>query len=103
MVSTESQADEISSFKSNVLFYYKFNLSIAHININSIWNKIDEAKLLLNEGLFDFLAISETKLDSTYDSTLLQHPCYRIMRIDRKKGGGGLLVYIWNGVCLQET
>ena len=98
MVSTDLQADEISSFKTNVLSYYKFNLSIAHININSIWNKIDEVKLLLNEGLFDILAISETKLDSTYDCTLLQHPCYRIMRKDRKKGGGGLLVYIRNGV-----
>ena len=39
-----------------------------HININNIWNKIDEVKFLLNEGLFHILAISETKLDSTYDS-----------------------------------
>ncbi|KAL9959888.1 hypothetical protein ACROYT_G033260 [Oculina patagonica] len=100
MVSTDLQEDEISSFKTNVLSYYKFNMSIAHININSIWNKIDEVKLLLNEGLFDILAISETKLDSTYDSTLLQHPCYRIMRKDRKKGGGGLLVYIRNAESL---
>lgn len=98
MDSTESQVDEISNFKTKVLSYYKFNLSIAHININSIWSKIDEIKLLLNEGLFDILAISETKLDSTYNTTLLQHPYYRILRRDRKKGGGGLLVYIRNSV-----
>ena len=98
ITSSEPPGDEISSYKTNVLSYYKFNLSIAHININSIWNKIDEVKILLNEGLFDILAISETKLDSTYDNNSLQHPSYRILRKDRKKGGGGLLVYIRNGV-----
>lgn len=56
MVSTgESQLDEIASYKTNVLSYYKYNMSIAHININSIWNKIDEVELLLNEGQFHFL------------------------------------------------
>ena len=43
-------------------------MSTAHTNINSIWNKIDDIKLLLNEGLFHILAISETKLDSTDNS-----------------------------------
>ena len=65
MVSTgESRVDEIANYNTNVVV----NKSIAHININSIWNRIDEVKLLLNEGLFHFLAISETKSDSTYNS-----------------------------------
>ena len=101
--STDSQVDEISNFKTKVLSYYKYNLSIAHININSIWNKIDEVKLLLNEGLVDILAISETKLDSTYNNYLLQHPHYRMLRRDRKKGGGGLLVYIRNRLKLEPA
>lgn len=67
-------------------------------NINSIWNKIDDIKLLLNEGLFHILAISETKLDSTDNSFHLQHPHYRMLRQDQKKEGGGLLVYIRNSV-----
>ena len=92
MVSSgESQVDEIANYKTNVLSHYKYNISIAHININSIWNKIDEVKLLLNEGLFHILAISETKLDSTYNSFHLQYPHYRMLWRDRKKGGGGLL------------
>ena len=69
-------------------------MSTAHTNINSIWNKIDDIKLLLNEGLFHILAISETTLDSTDDSFHLQHLHYRMLRQDQKKGGGGLLVYI---------
>ena len=94
----ENQVDEITNYKTNVLSYYKYNMSVAHININSIWNRIDEVKLLLNEGLLHILAISETKLNSTYNSSLLQHPHYRTLRRDRKKGGGGLLVYIKNSV-----
>ena len=54
--------------------------------------------LLLNEGLFNIFAISETKLDSTCESTLLPHHCYRITRKERKKEDGGLLVCIMNGV-----
>ena len=84
--STDSQVDEISNFKTKVLSYYKYNLSIAHININSIWNKIDEVKLLLNEGLVDILAISETKLDSTYNNFLLQHPSLQDVEAGPEKG-----------------
>lgn len=98
MVSTgESQLDEIARYKTNVLSYYKY-MSIAHININSIWNKIEEVGLLLNEGRFHFFTISETKLDSTYNSFHLQHPHYRMLRRDWKKGGGALLVYIRSSV-----
>ena len=63
---------------------------IAHIYIKSIWNKIDEVKLLLKEGLFHIFAITETELDSTYNSFHLQHPHYRMLRRDRKKGGVGV-------------
>ena len=45
MVSSgESQVDEIANYKTNALSHYKYNTSIAHININSIWNKIDAVK-----------------------------------------------------------
>lgn len=103
MVSSgESQVDEIANYKTNVLSHYKYNIFIARININSIWNKIDAVKLLLNEGLFHILAISETKLDSTYNSFHLQYPHYRMLWRDRKKGGGGLLVYIKNIVSARN-
>ena len=75
MISTgESRVDEIANYNTNVVV----NKSIAHININSIWNRIDEVKLLLNEGLFHFLAISETKSDSTYNSFHLHTLAYII-------------------------
>ena len=53
---------------------------------------------LLNECRFDILFLSETKLDKFVSSTLLSNPHYRIIRRDRKRGAGGVLVYFRNSV-----
>lgn len=70
------------------------NIKIAHLNINSIQNKLDEVKDMLNRNMFDILFIGETKLDGMYSSSLLYHPGYRIVQRDRKKGAGGLMAFI---------
>ena len=79
---------------ANVSEYYKFNLKLAYLNINGITNKIDEVKEMLGKGMFDILFIAESKIDPTTSTTLLAQPGFRLVRRDRKKGGGGLLVYI---------
>lgn len=63
--------EEIVNYKMNILLYYKYNMFIVYVNINSIWNKIDEVKLLLNEGLFYIFVILEIKLDVIYNSFFL--------------------------------
>ena len=70
------------------------NLSIGHLNTNSIIGKIDEIFDLLNECHFDILFISETKIDKSVSTKLLSNPHYRVIRNDRKRGAGGLLAYI---------
>ena len=57
---------------------------------------------LLNECRFDILFLSETKLDKLVSSTLLSNPHYRIIRRDRKRGAGGVLVYIRNSVVTRR-
>ena len=59
---------------------------------------MDEIRALLNQELFDILVLTETKIDSSYNNSLFQHPLYRIIRRDRKKGGGGIMVYIKHSV-----
>ena len=59
---------------------------------------MDEIRVLLNQELFDILVLTETKIDSSYNNSLFQHPLYRIIRRDRKKGGGGIMVYIKHSV-----
>ena len=80
----------------NINSYYKYNLELAHININGLHNKLelDEVKEILNRKLFDVLFISETKIDNTVSDFKLKHPGFRILRRDRKKGGCGVLAYV---------
>ena len=96
--SDTSETNVIADYKASIAAYYKFNLSIAHQNINSLQNKMDEIRVLLNQELFDILVLTETKIDSSYNNSLFQHPLYRIIRRDRKKGGGGIMVYIKHSV-----
>ena len=81
-------------YYSNITSYYKYNLQIAYLNINSLINKIDEVKDMLNKEMFDLSFIAETKIDKTVSSSLLSQSGFRIVRKDRKKGAGGLLAYI---------
>ncbi|XP_022809244.1 uncharacterized protein LOC111346205 [Stylophora pistillata] len=94
MSDDDSIPDSLEWFSGNISSYYNSNIKIAHLNINSIQNKLDEIKEMLNRNMFDILFIGETKLDGSYSSSLLYHPGYRIVRRDRKKGAGGLMAFI---------
>ena len=50
----------------------KSMLIFAHININSIQNKFEDLKLLIQDNL-DILVITETKLDDTFTSSSVLH------------------------------
>ena len=69
---------------------------IAHINVNSIRHKINPFKEVLNENIFDFLSIQETKLDSSFPDGQFKIPQYKLYRNDYKNNEGGLLFYIRN-------
>ena len=92
----DNDSDSLDWYQSNISGYYKFNIKIGYLNINSVVNKIDEVKELLNRKTFDILFLAETKIDSTVSSHLVSHPGFRTFRKDRKKGAGGLLAYIRN-------
>ena len=62
--------------------------------MNSIYGKADEVIDLLNQCMFDILVIGESKIDGSVSNSLFAHPQYRILRRDRKKGAGGLFVYV---------
>lgn len=48
------------------------SINIAHINIRSLRNKVEEIKLLLNVCRLDILAITETYLDKKIDNKQLE-------------------------------
>lgn len=55
----------------------KHVLSIAHINIRSLRNKVDEIRILLNVCKFDVLTISETYLDKKISNSQLEVENYK--------------------------
>ena len=69
-------------------------LIIGSLNINSISNKFDQLRLLV-DGKVDILIITETKLDSTFPSSQFMIKGYsEPYRLDRNRNGGGFLIYI---------
>lgn len=85
------------------------NIKIAHLNIRSL--KFREHFILLQhtieEHKFDIFTVSETWLDSSVDSRVVQIPGFQLFRQDRgdHKPGGGLGIYIrdtFKASCLEE-
>ena len=70
------------------------DILLCHLNINSIQNKFEELVALIRKLKIHIIFISETKIDSTYPDSQFAIPGYTLYRNDRKKGGGGILVYI---------
>ena len=67
---------------------------VIHININSIRNKL-YSLIEFTYGLVDFLAVSETKLDSSFPTGQFNLPGFRTTyRKDVSGKIGGLLIYV---------
>jgi hypothetical protein len=93
-LNTKSIIDERQTDSSETL--------IVHLNINSIQNKFEELKTLNEKLKAHVIAISETKIDSSYPSNQFSIEGYNIYRRDRKKGGGGLIVYFFDVFTLTK-
>ena len=70
-------------------------LSIAHLNINGLYPKLNQIEVLLEETAIDIFAISETHLHSGISDDEIKIKDYEILRRDRvnNAGWGGVLIY----------
>ena len=81
---------------------HRANMKIGHINANSIAGfKFLEIKNWLLCGKFDMLIISETKIDETFPDSHFHFDGFRMCRVDRKLGGGGLMAFVRSDVCFS--
>ena len=79
----------------------QYTIDISHLNIRSIWKKIDSLIGLVTN--FDILCFSETHLvASIFDQNLSFEGFDRIFRKDRNRFGGGILVYISNSLSVSR-
>ena len=77
------------------------DLTICHINAQSILNKLELIALEL--GHFDIITVSETWLGPSISSTEIMLPGYQEpIRFDRNRQGGGVAIYFKNSVPFIE-
>ena len=74
----------------NLRPFYPKNIILSYINVNSIRNKLDDLKLLLEKSL-DIICISETKLDETFPTVQFAIGFSKPYRLDVTSNSGGLL------------
>ena len=67
---------------------------IGHLNINSLRNKFDEMKSMI-QGKADIFVVSETKIDESFPTCQFKIDGFSTpFRLDRNKEGGGIIVYV---------
>ena len=74
------------------------NCVIGHLNVNSIRNKFDAVECVLNEGLLDIFAISESKLDDSFPLSQFSVTDFSIHRRGRNRYGGGIMFYVRSNI-----
>ena len=69
-------------------------LKMASLNINSLLRHVDELRLMLPNSKIDVFTVNESKIDSSITDNEISIPGYNMLRRDRKRFGGGVVVYI---------
>ena len=76
-------------------------LHSCHLNVNSLFSKIDELTDITNYIKPAILGITESKLDRSITKAEVNINGYSIIRNDRKRNGGGVACYIRNNLCFD--
>ena len=74
-------------------------------NVQSLWPKIDEFRLIMSTLLPDIACLTETWLTSDIDSDFIKVDGFHCARADRRhKRGGGTAIYVRDGIqfCSKE-
>ena len=75
---------------------------MANLNINSLLKSIDQLRVILVNTSLDILAINETKIDDSVSSNEISIVGYQLIRKDRNRHGGGVLMYIRESIPFSE-
>ena len=83
----------IAELKSHQIRNYS-NVIFSYLNINSIRNKFDNLKLIIDKHV-DILCVAETKIENSFPTAQFSWPkYYKPYRLDISDRQGELLVYI---------
>ena len=77
-------------------------LLFLHLNIRSLLPKLAEVKRLLNQSGASVLGLSESWLDESVTDGEVNIDGYTVIRRDRNRNGGGVIVYIKDGLAFNS-
>ena len=78
-------------------------LKVVFLNINSLYKHLDELKLFSDEHSPHVICLNETKLNQDICDELLQIDGFqKIIRKDRSRHGGGVAIYVKDGIKCQK-
>ena len=80
-----------------------FNFTVCLFNAQSLSKKLDELKLFLSSGFYDFILITETRLtDNFTDDILCSGTGCNVFRCDGKnRSGGGVCIFVKNRFTVE--
>ena len=87
-------------------------IHICHLNVRSLWNKLEVIKQQLKGSKVSIFTVSETWLNPDITNDMLYIKGYNLLRLDRswcnpgnrkRKKGGVLCVYVKEGICFSAT
>ena len=95
---TTAEIDDPKETLKNLKSKHRDRPIIAQLNINFLYPKLDPLIDIVKENV-DILMVSETKLDNTFTTAQFQIEGFQEpIRIDRNKNGGGIMIYIRDGL-----
>ena len=91
----EHPMNSLAELKSPRIWNHN-NVIFSYLNINSIRNKFDNLKLIIDEHI-DILCVAESKIDNSFPTaqfSCLGYHKHKPYRLDISDSRGGLLVYL---------
>ena len=97
----DSNSEDVQLVNGRIPDFKSKGIKFGHINVNSLSSKIDEFRHMCT-NIFDVIGINETKCDETVNDSEIVLPGYDLLRCDRSRNGGGVALYIKNGLDFKR-
>ena len=75
---------------------------MANLNINSLLKHINELRVIMADTPVQILSINEAKIDNSVSDNEIRINGYNIIRKDRNRKGGSVLMYIHESITFLE-
>ena len=73
-------------------------LKIGHLNVCSLLKNFEEVENMLVNNHFDIFTMCETRLSKDIRDAEIEISGYDVIRLDRNRQGGGIILYIRNAI-----